>query len=82
MTKVTITLCPKKDFPKLIEEMNREMREYTARAARGEREWYCSDCCCGDPNGMPDACFHGLQRCTEIIQRDKRLAMAEGNEPS
>ena len=39
MTKVTITLCPKKDFPELIEEMNREMRRYTEEAARGEREW-------------------------------------------
>ncbi|WP_038995129.1 hypothetical protein [Pseudomonas putida] len=65
-----------------IEGMNKDMRDWTDQAARGECGWICSDCCCSDPKGMPDACFHGHAACTAIIQRDKQSSMREGNEPS
>lgn len=55
-----------------VEAMNKSTREWTARAARGECAWVCSDCCQSDPKGMPDACLVDQDRCTEIIQRDKR----------
>ncbi|MED5492718.1 MAG: hypothetical protein VYD45_11435 [Pseudomonadota bacterium] len=61
--------------------MDKHMRDYTMRAARGEHGWVCSDCCMSYTDGMPDECFHGHQGCTDIIQRDKRNAMQEGNEP-
>lgn len=60
-----------------IEVMNKATNEWTRRAARGECSWVCPDCCSTFPNGMPDACEHGHQECTDIIQRDKRCAMAE-----
>ena len=79
---LTVTVIPAKDLPEYLEGMNKTTREWTLQAARGECGWICSDCCCSDPNGMPDECFHGHHGCTAIIQRDKRLAMKEGNEPS
>lgn len=69
------------DLGVIIGGMNASMREWTAKAARGECEWLCSDCLLGDPKGMPDECLCGHQSCTEIIQRDKREAMQEGTEP-
>ena len=45
--------------------------EWTMRAARGECAWVCSDCCMSFPDGIPDACAHGIQQCTNIIARDK-----------
>lgn len=47
---------------------------WTDQAARGECGWICSDCCIGFPEGMPDACAHGDERCTRIIERDKANA--------
>ena len=47
-------------------------------AARGECGWICPDCCISAPEGMPDECMVGCQRCTEIIKRDK----ARANQPS
>lgn len=82
MTIVQISSMPEGDLPAHIERMNAEMREYTARAARGECSWICSDCCMSESNGMPDKCIIGCERCTAIIKRDKREAMREGNEPS
>ena len=76
-----ITLINEKDLPAHIEAMNKETRDWTAQAARGECGWICSDCCMSDPKGMPDECFCDDPRCTEIIQRDKREAMQKGNEP-
>ena len=81
MTSINITKVAAKDLPKHVESMNQATREWTSQAARGECGWICSDCCCSDPNGMPDECFHGHDACTAIIQRDKALAMREGNEP-
>ncbi len=60
--------------------LDKHMRDYTMRAARGEHGWICSDCCMSYPEGMPDECFHGHQGCTDIIKRDKLAAMREGNE--
>lgn len=57
-----------------ISFMDKITNEWMMRAARGECEWICSDCCCSDPSGMPDQCFHGAAWCTEIIQRDKKAA--------
>ncbi|WP_349573099.1 hypothetical protein [Azotobacter salinestris] len=80
--KINVAVIPKGQEEAFIEEMNKSTREWTDRASRGECGWVCADCCGYDPNGMPDECFHGHQQCTEIIQRDKRKAMRESNEPS
>lgn len=80
MIKVTMIDANKLDDH--IEGMNKSMRDWTDQAARGECGWICADCCMSEPKGMPDECLCGHQRCTEIIQRDKREAMAAGNEPS
>lgn len=80
--EVTVTEMPAGELPKYISAMDKATREWTAKAARGECGWICSDCCMSDPKGMPDECFHVNPRCTEIIQRDKREAMAIGNEPT
>jgi hypothetical protein len=79
--EIKVTEMPAHKLEAHMAESSRQMREWTARAARGECGWICSDCCCSDPNGMPDKCFHGIQRCTNIITRDKMRAMREGNEP-
>lgn len=76
-----VSVIPAHKLDAHIESMNTGIRVWTDQAARGECGWICSDCCCSDPKGMPDACFHGHQKCTEIIQRDKREAMQKGNEP-
>lgn len=57
-----------------IDALSQATREWTARAARGETGWICSDCCCSFPDGMPDECAYGDSRCTEIIKRDKAAA--------
>ena len=59
-----------------ISYMDKITNEWMMKAARGECSWVCSDCCCTDPSGMPDECFHGLSWCTAIIQRDKKEANA------
>jgi hypothetical protein len=59
-----------------LDALNRETRDWEMRAARGECGWICADCCASYPKGMPDACEHGHQSCTDIIQRDKREAAA------
>jgi hypothetical protein len=79
--ELKVTVMHADDLPEYISEMDKTTREWTMRAARGECGWICSDCCSSDDKGMPDACFHGSQWCTDIIKRDKLLAMKEGNEP-
>ncbi|EMO4357147.1 hypothetical protein APA66_24435 [Pseudomonas aeruginosa] len=81
MTIVTVTVVPASELPEHIEGMNKATAEWTDRAARGECGWICSDCCCSDPKGMPDECFHGHASCTAIIKRDKMRAMRAGSEP-
>lgn len=81
MSAIKITKIPASDLPDRIAAMNDEMRGWTDRAARGECGWICSDCCCSDPKGMPDECFHGHEACTAIIRRDKGMAMRDGVEP-
>lgn len=61
-----------------IAEMNKATRDWELRAARGECEWICADCCLTFSEGMPDACEHGHQSCTDLIQRDKRAANSSG----
>lgn len=80
MIKVTVVDASKLEDH--IQSMNKFMQDWTAKAARGECGWICSDCCMSESKGMPDECLCGNQRCTEIIQRDKREAMALGNEPT
>lgn len=66
-----------------IDTMNKLTQEWTMRAARGECSWVCSDCCMTFPAGMPDACAHGQQVCTDIITRDKaEAAVAVGMTPN
>lgn len=64
-------------LPETIEAMDKAMNDWTDKAARGECGWICSDCCCSFPEGMPDECAHGHQKCTDIIQRDKAMARGE-----
>lgn len=54
--------------------MDKITNDWTMKAARGECGWICSDCCGSDHTGMPNECFHGLEWCTKIIQRDKKAA--------
>lgn len=63
-----------------LESMDRAFREYTTKAARGECSWVCADCCCTFHEGMPDACVHGHQSCTDIIVRDKAEAMSAAHQ--
>lgn len=63
------------DFDKTLSSMDQITNDWTAKAARGECGWVCSDCCSSFPDGMPDECAHGQQQCTHIIQRDKRAAL-------
>ena len=76
MTGVFIVLGDEA-LPGAIEAMNISTREWTAKAARGECAWICSDYCCSFPDGMPDECEYGDQRCTDIITRDKANAKLE-----
>lgn len=62
------------NMQEVISEMDRRTNEWFARAARGECNWICPDCCCVFPDGMPDECAHGHQGCTDLIQRDKAAA--------
>lgn len=79
MTKsLTVTKVKADDMPAFIEQMNKSTQEWTMRAARGECGWICADCSMSFPAGMPDACEHGHQSCTDIIQRDKREAQGTG----
>lgn len=78
---VKVTLLKESELPQHISEMDKATRAWTERAARGECSWVCADCCYSFKEGMPDKCEHGNQWCTDIINRDKRLAMSEGNEP-
>ena len=66
-----IFVSPLHNTEKLFAAMNSIFNEFTDRAARGECQWICSDCCCSFDDGMPDVCVHGDARCTEIIKRDK-----------
>lgn len=64
-----------KDLSKTLKVMNKATNEWTMKAARGECAWVCSDCGCSFPSGMPDTCEYDDQRCTDIIQRDKKDAL-------
>ena len=59
------------DLSTTIATMDKITQEWTMQAARGECPWICADCCMTFQTGMPDACAHGIQRCTDIIKRDK-----------
>lgn len=63
-----------------LSEMDRITREWEEKAARGECAWICADCCGTFPEGMPDGCQHGIQRCTDIIQWNKRAAAPQKKE--
>jgi hypothetical protein len=64
------------DVEQQFESIDKATTEWTFKGARNECGWICCDCCICFPDGMPDSCAHGHQRCTDIIQRDKRNAMA------
>ena len=65
------------DLQDTLSAMDAAMQKWTMRAARGECTWVCADCCCTFPDGMPDACVHGIQGCTDIITRDKTDALKD-----
>lgn len=54
-----------------IEHLNKATRAWELSAARGDCGWICADCGCSFPEGMPDACIHEQQSCTDLIKRDK-----------
>lgn len=60
-----------------MDALNKATYEWEMKAARGECEWICSDCCGYFPDGMPYACQHGIDSCTRIIERVKRDAAME-----
>ncbi len=66
-----ITILEADNSQEASDVVNKYMIEYTKMAARGACSWICSDCCVNFPEGMPDACVHGHDGCTKIIQRDK-----------
>jgi hypothetical protein len=72
-----VTSLSGKELEQHIQALDKATSEWTLQAARGECSWVCSDCCVTFPDGMPDACVHGHQSCTNIIQRDKRDASIE-----
>ena len=71
MVGIFITAATGKAIEDQISLMDKRTIEWTMRAARGECAWICSDCCMTFPDGMPDACAHDIQQCTDIISRDK-----------
>lgn len=77
---VKVTPIKAADLPAHISGMDRATRDWTSKAARGECAWICSDCSYTFNDGMPNKCEHGLQQCTDIINRDKMRAVEEGNE--
>ena len=77
MEGIFITTATGKALEDQISLMDKLTNEWTMRAARGECAWICSDCCMSFLGGMPDACGHDSQRCTDIIARDKADALAQ-----
>lgn len=65
------------DINAQIEIMDQTTTEWMMQAARGECGWVCPDCCLSFPEGMPDACPHGHQECTDLNKRDKQAAVAQ-----
>lgn len=59
-----------------VGQIEASIREWEMKAARGECSWICSDCSMTFPEGMPDKCEHGHQRCTDIIQSYKETVKA------
>jgi hypothetical protein len=57
-----------------VSEMNKATREWELSAARGECAWVCADCGTSFPDGMPATCVNGIQDCSDLISRDKKLA--------
>jgi len=77
---VGVFIAPVDDnLSKMISAMDKHTREWEMRAARGECAWVCASCCSTFPAGMPDACEHGDQGCTDIIKRDKANALLPDN---
>lgn len=74
---VTVAPVNAQNKDALVKSMDSAMQDWTLRAARGECGWICADCCQGFSDGMPDACCHGNQWCTDIIRRDKTAAQKE-----
>lgn len=64
-------VTPDSPLEDVLPKLNKDMIDWTYRAARGECGWICSDCGDSYSKGMPDGCGHGDARCTAIILRDK-----------
>lgn len=71
---IFVTTAQGQQLDAVVKSMDELTNKWTTSAARGECGWICSDCCGSDPTGMPDQCFHNLDWCTKIIQRDKAAA--------
>lgn len=80
MEGIFITTAKGKALEDQISLMDKLTNDWTMRAARGECSWICAGCCCTFPDGMPDACAHGDQGCTDIITRDKADARKQGGQ--
>lgn len=82
MVGIFITTAIGPNLAQHISAMEKATAEWTHRAARMECSWVCAGCCVTFPQGMPDACPHGHECCTKIIQSDKADALAaQGNTP-
>lgn len=57
-----------------FKEIDAALKDWEHRAARGECLWICADCCVTFPKGMPEACIHDIQECTDIIRSHKKEA--------
>jgi hypothetical protein len=64
------------NFTEAIPAIEKSFRDLAAKAARGECEWVCPDCCSKFSKGMPDECAHGQKGCTDLIRRDKNEALS------
>ena len=78
MEGIFITTATGKALEDQISLMDKLTNDWTMRAARGECSWICAGCCMTFPDGMPDACGHDIQQCSDIITHDKALARKQG----
>lgn len=54
-----------------VGQLETSTRAWELKAARMECSWICSDCSMTFPEGMPDKCEHGHQKCADILQSFK-----------
>ena len=53
---------------KVFDHVQDSTNEWFMKAARGECQWFCPDCCIHFPDGMPDQCPHDIEKCTGYLK--------------